>query len=259
MPSHDRGYGPTPEEFTRYTNLVVGIIENDGSVTTTSADLDEFYRQRARAQELVDAVVGGAARFHDQLQIGLSSVTSTTFTSSALASSQDDYFNHLEVRIVQGNGSGFQGWIADYDGASGEATVSGVTTDVDFGDADSDSVVLLTQVASFPRATDMDVTGRPRLPEALTRVVAYTLEYLVSLDSIQGANARAFVSQRGDVVQEGLADWQTTYANNQDPGVRLIGSKAYQEALGHGLINRRARLVRSSDRGFGSAIKVLDR
>ena len=45
MPDYDRLYGPTEAEFNSFTNK---------TVTTTA----EFERQRARAQEVFDAIAG---------------------------------------------------------------------------------------------------------------------------------------------------------------------------------------------------------
>lgn len=231
MPSFDYGYGPTPEEFEEFTNRQV-------------TNLEEFKRQRARAQETFDAVAGNWPDFHDRNErtLQFTNTTSETFTSTNLNSSKDDYYNHMELRVVQGNGSGFRGYIADYDGTTKTATVSGVAGD--FSNVDTDSRGVLKDIAVFPRAQDIDADSRPRYPESLPRIVAYIIEYWVNLEDQEGFNADTVANAQPEVIQETLGDWQTTYKASRDPVLQMIGPKAYEIARREGLLRRTAGIRR---------------
>jgi len=230
----NRGYGPSTAEFERFTNR---------SVTNVA----EFERQLARAQEVFDALAGRWTPFHiDEREITLDTVTSTAITSSNLDSSQDDFYNNLEVRVVQGDGKGFRGWISGYNSSTGSTTVSGVGTAITLSDVSPGDTTVLTQIAQFPRMEDIDVTGRPRVPEGLSQIISYILEYWINLESQEGFNADEMSNLQADVVQEGLGDWQTTYKQDRNINIQIIGPKAYELSVRMGFIKRTARMVRFS-------------
>lgn len=234
MAEFDRGYGPTEAEFTRITNR---------NVTNSS----EFERQRARAQEVIDALCGNWTPFHiDERQIDIDSVGSTSIVSSHLDIDKDDYYNNLELRVVQGDGKGFRGYISAFDSSTNTATIVTVSDDVVLADVSPGDTAILRQIAQFPRLEDMDVTGRPRLPESLSRMVAYVLEYWVNLEEQEGWNADQVANLQTDLIQEGLGDWQATYKAGRNPVLLMIGHKAYELGMRTGLFRRTARMVRFS-------------
>ena len=234
MAEFDRGYGPTVAEFAQFTNRDV-------------TNVAEFERQRTRAQEVFDALCGKWTPFHiDEREISLGDLTSSTFTSSAFDVNKDDFYNNLELRIVQGDAKGFRGYIAGYNSSTGVATISGVSSNVTFSTASTSDTAILTQIAQFPRMEDMDVTGRPRVPEGLNRIISYILEYWVNLESQEGFNADEMANLQADVIQEGLGDWQTTFKTDRNINIQIIGPKAYELAIRLGYIKRTARMVRFS-------------
>jgi len=234
MVEFDRGYGPTQAELIQFTNR---------RITNTA----EFERQRARAQEVFDALCGIWVPFHiDGRSISLGDLTAESFTSNDLSVTQDDYYNNLELRIVQGDGKGFRGYISGYTSSDGVVTVSGVSPDVSFSATSASDTAVLTQIAQFPRLNDIDVTGRPRNPEGLSRIIAYIMEYWVNLEDQKGFNADEMANLQADVIQEGLGAWQTTFKADRNINIQLIGPKAYELAVRQGYIRRTARLVKFS-------------
>jgi hypothetical protein len=232
MASFDYGYGPTAAQFEEYTNRQV-------------TNQVEFERQRARAQEVFDDIAGPWGEFQDRYErkLELTATGTNTFTASNVSSSKDDMFNNMEVRVVQGNGSGFSGYIADYDGTTKECTVSGVFGG-DWSAVDTNSVAIITDIAVFPRSIDIDVDSRPRLPYQLPRIISYIIEYWVNLESQEGWNAEQIANGQPDIIQEGIGDWQTTFKGDRSVVRQLIGSKAYDLSIREGLLNRTARLKR---------------
>jgi hypothetical protein len=232
MASFDRGYGPTTAQFEEYTNRTV-------------TNLEEFNRQRARAQEVFDDIAGPWSEFQDrhERKVTFTSTDTESFVASNMTSPKDDMFNNMEVRVVQGNGSGFTGYIGDYTSSTNTCTVSGV-----FGGAwssvDTDSVVIATDIAVFPRSIDVDVDARPRMPHQLPRIISYIIEYWVNLEAQEGWNADQIANGQPDIIQEGIGDWQTTFKGDRSVVRQMIGSKAYDLAIREGLLNRTARLKR---------------
>ena len=234
MVEFDRGYGPSEAEFTQFTNR---------SVTNSS----EFERQKARAHEVFDSLAGIWSPFHfAEREITLDTVGADSFTSTSLSVTQDDYYNNLELRVVQGTGKGYRGFLTSYDSSAGTVTVSGVTDAVFFSAVSTSDTAILTQIAQFPRQDDIDVTGRPRVPHQLGQIISYIIEYWVNLESQEGFNADEMANLQADVIQEGLGDWQTTFKADRNINIQLIGPKAYELAIRLGYIRRTARLVRFS-------------
>jgi hypothetical protein len=227
----DRGYGPSVDEFESYTNRTI-------------TNIGEFYRQRARAQEVLDAVAGPWPPFHfpREREVSLDTVTSTAVTTSDLNSDKSGYYNFMRMRVVDGNGRGFVGYVDDYDGTTKELTISGVQGD--FALVNTSSQVLFDQIATFPREHDIDIDNRPVYPEVLSKVVAYIIEYWTNLEAQDGFNADELANQQVDITQESLGDWQTTYSEKRSILRQMIGPKAFELGIRAGLFNRSARLVR---------------
>ena len=136
MAEFDRGYGPTEAEFTTLTNRTV-------------TNSNEFARQKARAEETFDAIAGLWIPFHiDERQITLDTVTSTTIASSDLNSDKDDFYNNLELRVVQGDGKGFRGYVSAYDSSTGLVSVTAVST-VALSTVSAGDTAILTQIAAL--------------------------------------------------------------------------------------------------------------
>lgn len=240
--SYDRGYGPSIEEFQEVTNRTV-------------TNSDEFYRQRARAQEVFDSVAGPWPKFHlpEEREITLTSVTNSGITSSDLNESKDGFYNNMEMRVIQGDGRGFRGFIDDYNSTTGFVSVSGVSGDI--SQVNTDSQVLLKQIAQFPREQDFDVTVRPRVPEPLPRIIAYIMEYWINLESQEGWNADELANQQTDIIQESLGDWQTTYKSDRDILRQFIGPKAFELGTRYGFFRRTARLMKFRTKNFGDSLR----
>ena len=232
MVSFDRGYGPTEEQFTEYTNRTI-------------TDQDEFERQRARAQEVFDDIAGPWGEFQDrhERKVTFTSVASESFVASNMTSPKDDMYNNMEIRVVQGNGSGFIGYIGDYTSSSTTCTVSGVFGGA-WSDVDVNSTAIATDIAVFPRSIDIDVDARYRIPHQLPRIISYIIEYWVNLEAQEGWNADQIANGQPEIIQEGIGDWQTTFKGDRNVVRQLIGSKAYDLAIREGLLNRTARLKR---------------
>lgn len=236
-----RGYGPSESEFTLYTNRNV-------------LDSDEFLRQRTRAQELFDAVAGNWNTFHQPRERTISFSTVDTgnsqIVSPELDSDKDDYYNFVELRIVQGTGSGEKYFISDYDGSSKLVTLTGTAS----LSADTDSIVIFRQIATFPRFEDMDVDGRPVYHEALPRIISYIIEHFIVIGAQEALNADGTVSDKSGKLSESSPDWSVTYKDSRNPSVEMIGWKAWTEAQRNGLIRGSARLTRFDPRAFEAAI-----
>lgn len=203
----ERGY-ITQTEYETYSNNNV-------------SDSAEWTRQANIAEAMVDAYVGPHFKFHPDKQVTIASTTSSTFTTSDLDSDKDDFFNGLRVRVVQGTGSGYDGVITDYNSSTDACTVSPAFS----SQPTSSSVVVVEQRGVFPRAQDSDVSGRPRVPENVTRAVAAILEFWDTKGGTAGINADAFNSGSAKS-SETIGSYSVTYAGSDRDAVELLGEKA---------------------------------
>ena len=221
-----RGY-ITAAKFTDLTNL---------SVT----DIVEWDRQADLAERYVDLVCGPEPRFHPPRTLTtITSATSNTFVSPELDNEKDDYYNNLRVEIKQNTGSGYDGFVTDYDADTTTLTVSGSFS----SNPDSTSTMIVTQRAVFPRIRDFDADGRPVILEAVTEAVAYAIEYAVTKGGSAGFNANAF-SDTGTKEAERMGDYFVKYSSSQDrESINQIGIRAYQTLQQAGLIKRVGQLI----------------
>lgn len=236
------GYGPTEEEFTLYT----------GRTISNSA---EFRRQRYLVQDAINTFFGPWAKFHEVISgksdtnISLSTVTSTAITSPDLNDSRSGFYNNMEIRVVEGTGRGFRGYVGDYNGTTKVVSVSGISS-VSLSSVSTSDTVVIKQIANFPREQDYDVNIRPRIPECLPRLVSYALEYAVNLESQSGWNSNELANAQPDVVQESIGNWQTTWKSDRQVIPQMIGAKAFELAIREGLIHRTGRLVKYPRRPY---------
>lgn len=225
MPTQ-RGY-LTASEFEDLTNLRV-------------TDIVEWDRQADLAERYVDLVCGPSPQFHPSRTLTtVTSSTSNTFVSPELDNDKDDYYNNLKVEIKQNTGSGYKGFVTDYDSDTTTLTVSGSFS----SNPDSTSKMIVTQVAVFPRLEDFDADGRPTIPDAVTEATAYAIEYAVTKGGAAGFNASAF-SSTGGKEAERIGNYFVKYSAAYDQeSIKRIGVRAYQTLQQGGLIKRFGQLI----------------
>ncbi len=225
MPTQ-RGY-LTSTEFTELTNMTV-------------TDIVEWDRQADLAERCVDLVCGPSPQFHPPRTVTtVTSSTSNTFVSSQLANDKDDYYNNLKVEIKQNTGSGYKGFVTDYDSGTTSLTVSGSFS----SNPDSTSTMIVTQVAVFPRIEDFDASGRPTIPDAVTEATAYAIEYAVTKGGSAGFNSSTF-SSTGGKDAERIGNYFVKYSTAYDQeSIKQIGVRAYQTLQQGGLIKRFGQLI----------------
>lgn len=201
---------------------------------TTVSDPTDFEEKANAAERLIDDLCAGQPKFHDEREVLATSSTSTTLKGSGLDSDRDNYYNNLRVRVVQGAGSGYVGRITDYVASTQTATVAPA-----FGTPpDSFSVVLVDQPQVFPRPFDRDVTGRPLVPEQVSRAVSAVLQYWEERGGSAGYNAAVFNRSDGGIVRrKAVGDFEVEYADGGEPA-ELVGQKAYSILEDAGLIPR---------------------
>lgn len=204
----------------------------------TVSDSAEWERRASIVEELIDDVVGPTSPFHVSRTISVTSATTSTFTSDDLNSDQDDFYNGLRIRIVQGTGKGQETQISDYDADSGLLTVSPVLSTA----PDSNSEIILEQVGIFPRQTDRDVDGRPHNPDALERAVAYGISFTESAGGTNGVNSTVF-DATGGKSSESIGSYSVSYDSGSVDTQREIGSRSYNILANAGLINNTAIIL----------------
>lgn len=226
-----RGY-ITTAKYTEITNR---------SLSNTA----EWERQLNRAEEYVDLISGFWPKFHLPSTINSPTATSSTIAGSFLSSNKDDYYNNLRIRVVQGTGSGYEGRITDYNGSTGVATVSGSFSST----PDSTSTIVIEQDAVFPRLQDMDIDGRPRVPDYVTLAVAYIVEYWDIKGGDGGINADV-MNDTGGKESESIEGYSVAYRTSRE--IReIIGNKAYEVLARSGLIRTAAKMVRWTEPYYG--------
>jgi len=225
MPNTKRGYITAGE----YTTLT------DRSISETV----EWERQTNTAERLVDLAVGPYAPFYTSDSITITSATSNTFISSALSENKDDYYNNLRVQIKEGTGSGYSGFITDYVGATTTCTVSGNFNTT----PDTNSTIIVDQLAVFPRIQDFDADSRPIIPEAVTEATAFIMEYWDVKGGADGFNASEF-NITGGKAREKIGNYEVEYDLSQENDMRkLIGNKAQMVLQKAGLFQRHGRIL----------------
>lgn len=212
----------------RYTDLTGKTITNQ----------DEWNRQVAIVEAIIDDVVGLQERFHHRSKvIKLSSIISNTFTSPDLQDDRDDFYKGLTIRTVQGPDRGLLCFITAYNGTTKVATIEQIAPPQV---PDVNSTTLLEQVGIFPRAVDYDGDGRPHNPEALERAVAAAFDFM---DSQGGVNSTVWNISPGKN-RERIGQYEVQFdTKSQNDLITQIGTRAYGILSNSGLISSSALLV----------------
>lgn len=208
--------------------------QHEEFAATTVGDSADFERKANAAERVLDDLCTGQPKFHHEREVLVTSATSTALKGSGLDSDRDDFYNYLRVRVVQGSGSGYVGRITDYNASSQTATVSPAFSTP----PNSNSVVVVDQPQVFPRLADRDVTGRPLIPEQVSRAVSAVLEYWGQRGGSAGYNAAVFNTGDGGVIRrKRIGDFEVEYVDGGEP-TELVGQKAYSILEDSGLIPR---------------------
>lgn len=192
----------------------------------------EWERQANQAEELLDRIIGPHSPFNNSFELKSAVATFTTITGDNFSSDKDDYYKHMRIKIKEGTGKGEEVFISGYSGSTKIATVTGTFTNP----PNTTSVIIVDQPGRFPRTEDVDVDGRPTLPDFVTTATAYILEFWDIKAGNYGFNADV-MNDMGGKLNESIEDYSVTYDWSRD--IReLIGRKAYEYILRSGVIRR---------------------